>query len=226
VTEVNDQLALDDATYNYDQLNRLTSMYVNAGVVGSYTYNSIGNMTFKSEAGVGGTFLYYPATGQPRPHATTSTWTLWSTFGTLIYDANGNITSSYSSASPRTNNYTYDAANRLVTRTLDSAGLPAPVMTYAYDGNGNLVKRSNSADSSSTVYIGGIFEKTNTGAITKYYSINGRRVAMRNATAISYLLSDHLGSTTQTVTSGVLATQTPIRTLRGSNTCLSTGRSC
>jgi RHS repeat-associated protein len=72
-------------------------------------------------------------------------------------------------------------------------------MTYAYDGNGNLVKRSNSADSSSTVYIGGIFEKTNTGAITKYYSINGRRVAMRNATAISYLLSDHLGSTTTTV---------------------------
>jgi len=34
-----------------------------------------------------------------------------------------------------------------------------------------------------------------TGVVTKYYWFNGRRVAMRQAGTLSYLLADHLGST-------------------------------
>lgn len=56
-------------------------------------------------------------------------------------------------------------------------------MTYAYDGGGALVKRTN-ADGTYTEYIGGIFEKTFSATSSptgtaKYYRTVGRTIAMR-----------------------------------------------
>lgn len=84
---------------------------------------------------------------------------------------------------------------------------------YVYDGNGSLLKRTNTDTSAPfnapastwTVYIGGIFEKnfsSATGATytTKYYIADGRAIAVGQtpvggAETVTYLLADHLGST-------------------------------
>jgi len=52
-----------------------------------------------------------------------------------------------------------------------------------------------------TVYIGNYYEQTGS-TIRKYYYANGQRVAMRENSTVYYLLSDHLGSTALTVSSG------------------------
>jgi len=58
----------------------------------------------------------------------------------------------------------------------------------------------DSAATTSTTYVGGVYEKTNTGAIKKYYAGFGRTVAVRDVPTgsgngtLSYILPDHFGS--------------------------------
>lgn len=49
---------------------------------------------------------------------------------------------------------------------------------------------------SATVYIGDYYERDQNGGVKTYYYLGGQRVAMRNAGVLTWLLSDHLGSTT------------------------------
>jgi RHS repeat-associated protein len=70
------------------------------------------------------------------------------------------------------------------------------VATYTYDGNGTQLKRTLD-DGSWTVYVGGVFEKTNTGAVRKYYQAFGRTIAVRDGGTVRFMLQDHLGSTTE-----------------------------
>ena len=61
-----------------------------------------------------------------------------------------------------------------------------------------------------TVYIGGIYEKnTTSGVVTKNYRFGGRRIAMRQGGTLSYLLADHLGSTSTVLNAagGVVGSQ-------------------
>jgi hypothetical protein len=45
--------------------------------------------------------------------------------------------------------------------------------------------------------LGGLYEKDlTTGEVTTYYSAGGRMIAMRKGSEVSYLLADHLGTTT------------------------------
>jgi hypothetical protein len=69
--------------------------------------------------------------------------------------------------------------------------------TYVYAGAGNLVKRD------STVLIGNYYEYTN-GSAKKFYYSGGVRIAVRPASdnVARWILSDHLGSTAKTVSSG------------------------
>ena len=64
------------------------------------------------------------------------------------------------------------------------------------------------------MYVGGIYEKYLAGGVitlstTKYYKALGRTIAMRTSSSsdITYILSDQLGSTTTTMTNGVIAKQ-------------------
>jgi RHS repeat-associated protein len=96
----------------------------------------------------------------------------------LRYDANGNLCTKQPGAqscpgTPGVDAYTFDAENRLKTRH-DGTG----AVTYAYDGNGTQVKRTN-GDGSWTAYVGGVYEVTNTGAISKYYVAHGKTIAVR-----------------------------------------------
>ena len=116
------------------------------------------------------------------------------------YDKNGNL------KAQGANTYTYDTENRLTQRTLDDGG----TLTYEYGGDSALVRR-RSSDGTATVYIGGIYEKYGAGPValstTKYYKALGRTIAMRTSSSsdTTYLLSDHLGSTTTTSTNGLIA---------------------
>ncbi len=190
VTDHNDGNEL--AEFEYDQLHRLKEMSVNTTVEAEYEYSSIGNLLRKKEgASAADRTLMYPTAGptSERPHAVTSTVVNGNTELTLTYDANGNVSTQGSET------YTYDASNFLKTRTVTGG-----TMTYTRDGNGGVVKRSNSADSSSTAYMGGLYEKQSNGTITKYYSFYGQTIAKRvvpsgGASTLTYLLHDHLGST-------------------------------
>ena len=108
-----------------------------------------------------------------------------------------------------------------VGRELGAVGsyCPGPLDRYTYDGMGTMVKRAhyNSGDNSGlatpaswTEYIDGIYEKTNTGAVTKYYYAFGRSVAMRTGSGpLTYFLADHLGSTVGAIDgTGTVTTQT------------------
>jgi len=75
----------------------------------------------------------------------------------------------------------------------------SPVASFTYDGDG---KRVKAVEGSETIlFIGAHFElNTTTGEVTKYYMAGATRVAVRKYTVpssseLTYLLGDHLGST-------------------------------
>jgi len=177
----------ETVTYAYDSVNRLTGgTGFTGGLTASYTYNNTNNLLTKQE-GSSNLTLNYPASGpgSVRPHAVTSTTGSQSL--SLTYDANGNL------ATQGGTTYTFDAENRLKTRTVTGG-----TVTYLYDGNGATVKRTN-ADGTSTVYVEGIYEKDSSNTVRKYYQAYGRPVAMRDVPSgsgtVYYLLADHLGGT-------------------------------
>ena len=112
------------------------------------------------------------------------------------YDQNGNQTSRRVGGTTYT--LIYDAENRLVQvklgRTIQA--------TYTYNGDGNRVKTV--VGSTTTAFVGNILEWTgSTTMMKKYYYAGGQRVAMRQGSStLYYLLTDHLGSTSITATSG------------------------
>jgi len=72
-------------------------------------------------------------------------------------------------------------------------------MTYSYDGDGNLVK--SEIGDVVTYYIGAHYEKKVQGSQQnerKYYFAGSSRLAMRENGVLTWLLSDHLGSTSVT----------------------------
>jgi RHS repeat-associated protein len=90
--------------------------------------------------------------------------------------------------------YTFDAENRIKTRTLYQAGSDK----YTYDGTGTMLKSENTFSGTWTHYVGGVYEETNTGAVTKYYKWMGETLAVRRSNgAIQYMLKDQLGSTVE-----------------------------
>jgi len=128
----------------------------------TYAYNQIGNLTSRSDLGI----YTYPASGSGsvRPHAVTSVANGWS----YQYDANGNMI-----YRDENSEYTqvFDVENRLVSVTADGQ-----TTTFTYDGDGNRVRRV--ADGVTTVYVGNYYEVQG-GEVTKYYYVNGQRIAMR-----------------------------------------------
>ena len=87
----------------------------------------------------------------------------------------------------------YDAENRLVSVS------GAATASFSYDADGNRVKSVLNGET--VIYVGNLYEKKVVGSTTthtKYYYFGGRRIAMRVAGTLYWMLSDHLGSTTVT----------------------------
>jgi len=109
------------------------------------------------------------------------------------YDANGNATRRINPAGIDIS-LTYDQENRLITVSGNRTA------SYAYDGDGVLVKAVDSSNNITTVVVGPHYEVRNTTP-RKYYYAGSVRVAMRDNGTLYFLLSDHLGSTNLTLDS-------------------------
>jgi RHS repeat-associated protein len=179
ITSVTD--AVDTAatfTFGYDELNRLTSAASSAFGSLAYTYDPIGNL--KSKEGV--TYTYDPV----KVHAVAAT----SDGRTYAYDANGNV------RADGTRSIDYDDENR----PLSVAGGGRTVQ-ITYDGDGQRVTKqvlTGSTVTSSTVYVGRLYECTN-GTCTKHLFAGDKRVAsIEDGGATRYYHLDHLDSTRAT----------------------------
>jgi len=88
------------------------------------------------------------------------------------------------------------------TKTFTPTATPTPqtyTMTYSYDGDGRLVK--SVVNGIVTYYVGAHYEKTVQGSQQnerKYYFAGANRIAMRENGTLTWLLTDHLGSTSVT----------------------------
>jgi YD repeat-containing protein len=174
--------------FSYDPLGRLTGALIGdtncASTTGGngyyppevYAYAANGNLTSKA----GGSYAYQYAAHK---HAVTHL----NGVPKYSYDAAGNLTSRIEDST--TYAQTYDAENRL-----QSVTVSGQTTTYSYDADGARVKKVQGGQT--TVYVGQHFEKNLTsGQATSYYALGGQRVALKKAGTLSYLLSDHLGST-------------------------------
>jgi RHS repeat-associated protein len=67
--------------------------------------------------------------------------------------------------------------------------------TFTYDGDGRRVKSvlTTNAGSTTTYFIGNHYEVVN-GVVTKYYYAGTQRIAMRKNGTLTFILGDHLGS--------------------------------
>ncbi|MFA5119283.1 MAG: RHS repeat-associated core domain-containing protein [Candidatus Omnitrophota bacterium] len=182
VTTLTDNLRSNIRTYTYDDLDRLMSAANVPATGGGYTtynyqYDSIGNMTYKSDLGV---MTYGAGAG---PHALTSAGGY-----TYQYDANGNMVVG------KNKTLGYDAENRLI--QANELGI---ITTFAYDGDGGRVKKESA--SGTTTYIGSLFETDSNNKVTKHIFAGANRVCSvdydnRTPGTVNrnYYHSDHLGS--------------------------------
>jgi RHS repeat-associated protein len=114
-----------------------------------------------------------------KPHAVTQVGA-----NAYTYDANGNMTG----GDNRT--ITWDVENRPVSIT--KAGVTT---TFIYDGDGSRVKQT--VGGVVTTYVNKYFEKTGADNTSNYY-LGGKLIAVKKITTLSYILQDHLGSTSGT----------------------------
>ncbi len=201
-------------TYGYDALARLTTVAGQA----RYTYDPTGNLLSKREPDLGWDLtLTYTDTAHVHAPAVVSDPALG--FGyELEYDANGNLTQARSAGATNgvTDTFTWDAENRLARRETqavvtqwyncpDLPDDPTPCVpgwrttwqttgwdAYTRDADAAVLRRTDATGEH--LYIGSHYE-LHAGVPTSYYPFGGRRVAMREGTAASYLFADHLGST-------------------------------
>jgi RHS repeat-associated protein len=74
--------------------------------------------------------------------------------------------------------------------------MPFSSASFIYDGDGNRVAQT--INNVTTYFVGNYYEVTGS-TVTKYYYAGTQRVAMRKGSTLSYLLGDHLGSTSLTL---------------------------
>ncbi len=171
-------------SFSYDTLNRLTNAKAEGGTDGlyseTYSYDSAsGNLSSK-----GG--LTYTYADPAHAHAVTGL----SNGNTYTYDSNGSqITRTI--AGVGVYSQAYDAENQM-TGVSGPNGMSA---SFAFDGDGKRV--TSTIGTSTTYFVGNIYEVAN-GVVSKYYYAGGQRIALRSAGVVSYLLGDHLGSTSLT----------------------------
>lgn len=65
---------------------------------------------------------------------------------------------------------------------------------FLYDGDG--VRVAKIEEGKTTLYVGDLEKNITTGETTRYYSIAGKRVAVKDNSGTNYIVSEHLGSLT------------------------------
>jgi RHS repeat-associated protein len=124
------------------------------------------------------------------------------------YDANGNMIHR-SIAGDGVYTLTYDAENRLITVKQGST----TIASFVYDGDGSRIK--STVNGVTTTFIGGILDwKGTVESMVKYYNLGGS-MALRTGntsgtTNLTYLLGDHLNSTSLSYRADTGATVTQL----------------
>lgn len=163
--------------YGYDNLDRLTN-----GPVGNYTYgdsNHVHALTFIGRAS--NQYATYDAMGN---------MTCRNVDATTGHTCAGSI--------PTGAQFTYDVEGRLSAWTAPTGTSASEHMLYDNAGRLVLNRTTTSQGNTSTVYFG-LTETVLTSSMTvttKYYTINGQRVAERVGGTLSYLISNLQGSPT------------------------------
>ena len=171
---------------NYDPLNRLTGVTIQAGslaIAKSYVYDSVGNISFKSDVG---SYLYGQTGAGPNQVTTAGS-------KTYSYDANGNQIS----GDGRSISYTsFNKPSLIIKGSTNSA--------YSYDADNERIEKVSvsGGKTTSSVYLGSVFERTvnYTGVVShKFYIGAGGSTVMvthrsNQANDTRYLHRDHIGS--------------------------------
>ena len=139
ITKLIDNIKSNIREFSYDDLSRLTQARNVPDPGGgyktiTYQYDSIGNMTYKSDLGV---LSYGIGAG---PHAVTSAGGY-----SYSYDANGNQTSG------RGRGMTYDIENHLMKITT-----PSGEVQFQYDADGKRIKKVSQTEAA--IYVSGSYE--------------------------------------------------------------------
>ncbi len=180
--------------FTYDTLNRLLQVTGTAGpsntalIPRTFVYNAIGNILYKSDAGL---FTYSASgAGSVRPHAVASV--AGPINASYTYDANGSMTAGNGKT------LTYTSFNMV--KTIVSG---AYNYTYNYDAEHQRVKliTVRPDDTLTSIYASaGFYEKeisTNTGEVTHKFYVKGVGVHVAKSTGLSemrYYHTDNLGS--------------------------------
>ncbi|MFI7578246.1 RHS repeat-associated core domain-containing protein [Micromonospora sp. NPDC049497] len=171
----------------------------------SWTLDPTGNRKTETRRGTTNTtYTYtYPAAGAARPHAVTnvtaSGGATWSR--NYTYDNGGN-TKTRPTTTGATQTLTWDREGKVLSST-DSA-----TTSYIYDADGNRLIRTD--PTGKTLYLPGGTEVryTTSGATkkaTRYYTHAGQTIAIRTATGLSWITSDHHGTAELTINATTLA---------------------
>ncbi len=181
VTAITDTVRSEVSAFAYDHLDRLMSATLTGGsspYTAGWSYGPLGNITQRTQDGVPTNYSY--GDGAHKHAVTQAGGTSYS------YDANGNMTSRASDV------LGYDAENRLV--RVESGSY---VTEYAYDADGSRVTKT--VNGFSTYYVGNWYEVAENGAISKYYYLGGKHVALKDGAGnLTLVHADHLGSTAKT----------------------------
>ena len=160
-------------SYTFDSLNRLTnaSETGGSGWTQSYGYYGNGNMYVSANTNL-------PPLSSETPQG--ASWYSASAIPNRIngwgYDLNGNVLQIANTS----RSFTYDAENRQVTATINSAG-----SSYLYDGLGQRVSKTVGGQTTTLVY----------DAFGELAAEYGSPEASQCGTATCYVMQDHLGST-------------------------------
>ena len=180
-------------TYNYDNLDRMSSVYQNGGttLVESYDYDQFNNRRTRQPNGSSAYhYLYDSAQQLNEIRSDSDTGTVVASFG---YDDSGNMISKNESGVTRA--LTYDAQERLV----QVSGSNISTETYAYDHEGRRIEKTSGGTSNRYVYSGpSIWSEYSAswGAALAHYTYTGldKRIIRSTAGDASYYHNDGLGS--------------------------------
>jgi RHS repeat-associated protein len=181
IAGISDSQTGETQSFGYDALNRLTSASAANGQ-GNYSESYFYNPTTGNLQTKGSLALQY--LDSSHVHAVTSAGN-----NSYQYDPNGNQTTRVIGSDTFT--LFYDAENRLTEVKKNNV----TIAQFTFDGDGRRVK--SVIGSETILFVGGHYEKQGTN-VTKYYFAGAQRIAMRKNGTLSFLLSDHLGSTSIT----------------------------
>jgi len=194
-------------TFSYDPLNRIIQSSVTGQSPVSFAYNSIGNMTSRTDVSSGATWTY----DSNKKHAVTSI----GPGSSYNYDADGNMTSRNGGNISWTS-YNYP---KLICSGAISNGVctSATYSDFSYGAHRNRWRQvaNYGGATETTIYAGGLFEKVTVSGSSMYRHLlraGSTTISyQRNATTtvVTYIATDHLGSSaTYTGGSGSLIANT------------------